>query len=639
MTFSYTMAFWSWEDWEDEIDWMALHGINIALAWVGQEKHLVDLWREVGFNDSEISQFFSGPAFQAWNRFGNIQADWSGSLPTTWINQQFEMQKQIVARMVELGVTPILPAFTGFVPRAVKRVFPNATVLIGSQWNGFSSNYTNDTFLNPSDNVELFTKLQTSFMQRQLEAYGNVTHIFTLDQYNENTPSSGNLTFLRNLTFNTWKSLKAGDPSSIWLMQGWLFRSEPDFWTDDRVEAYLGGVENNTDMLILDLYSESDPQWQRTNSYYGKPWIWCQLHDYGGNLGLYGQLMNITYNPIEALANSSSLVGFGLTMEGQEGNQIIYDLLLDQAWSADPIETDSYFHDWVSNRYNSGISSGNGTLPNQIYSAWDQLRTTVYNNTNSSIISVQKSILELQPSITGLYNKPGDHGTLLSYQPSVLVSAWNQLMEAAEQRPWLWDNPSFQYDMVDITRQALSNAFSNYYLAFVLQYNLTAASQNTTSNSNSSSSSTIMLNILESLDMVLNTNKHFRLSTWIEAAKTFTTVNGTSTSQDYYEYNARNQITLWGPNGEITDYASKVWGGLVSSYYIPRWKIFFQYLTDHPSHQYNATELKASMLNFSKPWQVETWGDSPDQTFSEQGELKTILDQVRTNWTSIFGNA
>lgn len=28
-----------------------------------------------------------------------------------------------------------------------------------------------------------------------------------------------------------------------------------------------------------------------------------------------------------------------------------------------------------------------------------------------------------------------------------------------------------------------------------------------------------------------------------------------------YEYNARNQITLWGPDGQIKDYANKQWAG------------------------------------------------------------------------------
>src|ERR1700722_7211230 len=49
-------------------------------------------------------------------------------------------------------------------------------------------------------------------------------------------------------------------------------------------------------------------------------------------MSLYGQVMNDTINPIKALHNSSSLIGFGLTPEGQEGNEIMNDLLLDQAW-------------------------------------------------------------------------------------------------------------------------------------------------------------------------------------------------------------------------------------------------------------------------------------------------------------------
>ena len=57
-----------------------------------------------------------------------------------------------------------------------------------------------------------------------------------------------------------------------------------------------------------------------------------------------------------------------------------------------------------------------------------------------------------------------------------------------------------------------------------------------------------------------------------------------------YEFNARNQITLWGPDGgfifldivsfcnysllgQILDYAGKQWSGMVSDYYIPRCEI------------------------------------------------------------------
>lgn len=312
VTFSYTAAFWNWDDWELQLDWMALRGINLPLAWVGYEKILVEVFLDAGFRESEIATFLSGPAFQAWNRFGNIQGSWGGDLPMEWINSQHLLQKKIVARMVDLGMTPVLPCFTGFVPHQIGRIYPNTSFVKGSQWNYFPPTLTNDTFLEPFD--PLFAKMQKSFIAKQTAAYGQVTHIYTLDQYNENDPYSGNLHYLRNVTKNTIAALKAADPDAIWMLQGWLFYSSIDFWTNERVEAYLGGVADS-DMLILDLFSESEPQWQRTNNYYGKPWIWCQLHDYGGNMGLYGQVENVTYNPVEALGNkSSTMVGMGLTM-------------------------------------------------------------------------------------------------------------------------------------------------------------------------------------------------------------------------------------------------------------------------------------------------------------------------------------
>lgn len=36
-TVSYSMAWWDWARWEEELDWMAISGINLALAFTGQE--------------------------------------------------------------------------------------------------------------------------------------------------------------------------------------------------------------------------------------------------------------------------------------------------------------------------------------------------------------------------------------------------------------------------------------------------------------------------------------------------------------------------------------------------------------------------------------------------------------------------
>src|SRR5262249_13100008 len=36
-TFNYSMSWWNWDRWQKEIDWMALHGINMPLAITGEE--------------------------------------------------------------------------------------------------------------------------------------------------------------------------------------------------------------------------------------------------------------------------------------------------------------------------------------------------------------------------------------------------------------------------------------------------------------------------------------------------------------------------------------------------------------------------------------------------------------------------
>ncbi|KAH8900379.1 putative alpha-N-acetylglucosaminidase [Thozetella sp. PMI_491] len=628
VTTSYTSAFWSWEDWELQLDWMALRSINLPLAWIGFEKILGEVFSDIGFSDADIEDFISGPAFLAWNHFGNIQGSWGGAMPSSWVEDQFSLQLKIVQRMVELGMTPILPAFPGFVPSAISRVFPSANVSNSSNWEAFPSRFTSDTFLDPFD--PLFSQLQDRVITKQKAYYGNVTNFWTLDQFNENNPASGDLGYLKTVSENTWKSLKAADPDAVWVMQGWLFSSSAAFWTNDRIEAFLGGVAVDSDMLILDLFSESQPQWQRTSSFYGKPWIWCELHDYGANMGLYGQIMNVTIDAIAAVDNSSnSVVGFGLSMEGLEGNEIMYDLLLSQAWNKDPIDTATYFYDWVTTRYGaSGL-----TLPESIYAAWEIARPTVFNNTHLAANAVPKSILELVPNQSGLLNRTGHHPTLLNYDPATLVTAWRQMYQAGLDEPSLFSNPAYDYDLVDWTRQVLGNAFIPLYEQLIAIY----TGSNQTSNKCALRRQGKKLTaLLSTLDTVLSTNENFRLSTWIKSARA--TANSSSPDfaavADFLEYEARNQVTLWGPTGQISDYASKSWGGLVSTYYLPRWQKFVDYLIATPPASYNQTAFQSGLLEWELAWVNQTTGGS--ELHDTPDALQTVLYSVVSQWPSVF---
>ena len=595
VTFSYTTAFYTFDDWEFLLDWMALRGVNLPLAWVGYEYTLIQVFREAGLSDADISDFLSGPPFQAWNRFGNIQGSWGGALPMQWVNDQFNLQKQLLPRILELGMTPVMPSFTGFVPQTLATLYSNASIVVGGQWSGFPNAYTNVSFLEPFD--PLFFTLQKSFIDKQAAAYGNVSHIYTLDQYNENNPYSNNASYLASIASNTFASLRAADPEAIWMMQGWLFFSAEAFWTPELVQAYLGGVPGNDSMIILDLYSEAQPQWERLDAYYGKQWIWCQLHDYGGNMGLEGNFVNVTVAPLNALASTgNSMVGMGLTPEGLEGNEIVYDVLLDQAWSSTPINRTSYVSSWVSRRYNVE------NLPPAAMEAWQLLGSTVYNNQNPSAQATVKSILELAPALTGLVNRTGHHPTLVFYDTNTtIVPALQMLIDASDESQALCSIPEFQYDLVDVTRQLLANRFIDLYTSLVAVFNASGADAAAVE-----AAGQPLLALLSDLDNLLLSNPYFRLSNWLDAAQAWS--HGNATYAAYLAYTARNQITLWGPTGQINDYASKQWGGLVAGYYKPRWETFVGYLAGSKRNgtAYDAGAVARLMLSIGEGWDAQS---------------------------------
>ena len=72
-TMGYSLVFTDWAYWEKQIDWMALNGINLPLAFVGQEWVWTEVFKEYGLAFSDLDTFFTGPAFLPWYRMGNIR--------------------------------------------------------------------------------------------------------------------------------------------------------------------------------------------------------------------------------------------------------------------------------------------------------------------------------------------------------------------------------------------------------------------------------------------------------------------------------------------------------------------------------------------------------------------------------------
>lgn len=150
VAYSYTTVFWNWDRWEQEIDWMALNGINLPLAFTGQEKIWQKVWTLLGVAEDDILNYFGGPAFLAFQRMGNIKG-WAGPMPQTYIDAQAELQVKILNRMRSYGMTPALPAFNGHVPDVLSSLFPEANITKSPVWANMPTKYCCTSLLEPTD--------------------------------------------------------------------------------------------------------------------------------------------------------------------------------------------------------------------------------------------------------------------------------------------------------------------------------------------------------------------------------------------------------------------------------------------------------------------------------------------------------
>ena len=167
-TFSYSMAFWDWARWQKEIDWMALHGINMPLAVVGEECVWRNMLLKLGYSKEEIVRFIAGPAFWAWWAMNNLEG-WGGPLPESWYTQHERLQKQILARMRALGMHPVLPGYCGMLPHDAKeKLGLNATP--GGSWNG----YVRPANLSPTD--AHFDRIADLYYQELTKLFGKADY-------------------------------------------------------------------------------------------------------------------------------------------------------------------------------------------------------------------------------------------------------------------------------------------------------------------------------------------------------------------------------------------------------------------------------------------------------------------------------
>jgi alpha-N-acetylglucosaminidase len=548
-TFNYSMSWWDWDRWQKEIDWMALHGINMPLALTGQEYTWYEVYKSMGFSDADLNEFFCGPAYFSWFWMGNLDG-WGGPLPLSWMQSHRDLQQEILQRERDLGMKPILQSFTGHVPPSFQKHFPASKLKITNWKNGFADTYILDT------EDPLFAEIGQKFIETQTRLYGT-DHLYSADTFNENEPPTNDTTYLSALSSRVYQAMSNADPKATWVMQGWLFYSDRKFWNAPQIKALLDAVPNKH-MIILDLAAEIEPVWKRTDAFYGKPWIWNMLHNFGGNIVLFGRMNEVANGPAAALKDpkSKQLEGIGLTMEAIEQNPALYELMAANTWQDKPINLNEWIKQYQLNRY--------GHINKHTEQAWKVLRNTVYSGGNI-IRDGSESIITGRPTLDSITVWTR---TTFNYKPKDLLPAWDAMIKAV---PTCSNSDGFRYDLVDVTRQVLANYALPLQSRWVNAYRKKDIS-------GFKKYSLEYLQLISDMDALLATRKDFLLGPWLADARNQGNIMD---EKDLYERNARDLITLWGDaNSPLHEYSCRQWSGLLNGFYKVRWEKFFTLLED-----------------------------------------------------------
>ena len=537
-TWGYTMPFWQWRDWERFIDWMALNGVNLPLAITGQEAVWYNVWTRLGMSDKQVRSYFTGPAYLPWHRMANIDG-WCGPLPMEWLTQQTALQQRIVERERALNMRPVLPAFAGHVPGALRELFPDADIQPLISWAGFDEQYRT-FFLNSED--PLYCRIQRMFLEEQTRLFGT-DHIYGIDLFNEMEPPSFEPDYLHQVTKHIYESLVAVDPDAEWLHMAWFLYNQRNEYTQERTRAMLTGVPQGK-MTMLDYYCEYKEMWREHEGFYGQPFIWCYLGNFGGNTNVQGRIREAGQRIERALQEGGpGLVGIGSTLEGLDVQQFPYEYIMEKAWGF--AKTDEQVINEVADRHAGRVSQ-------PAREAWKLL----YDN-----------VLDINPTnfsapLPCSYPIFGKEGRPVKYKPGQLLAAWDcMLMQDnvttdAMTIDLIWVGRQLLGDLFLTEKQALDRAFLGSDKAAFYAH------------------SDLMYELLSDLDNLNSLYPHSSLSHWLQQARDLGT---TPEAKDYYEMNARRIITTWG--GRLNDYACRNWSGLMWDYYAKRWEIYLRQAT------------------------------------------------------------
>ncbi len=538
-THGYTMAWWDWPRWERELDFLALKGVNLALIIQGQELVWINALQEFGYTDAEVRQWLCLPSHQPWQYMSNME-DYGGPVPPSLVDRRVALGRKIVARMRELGMEPVLQGYYGIVPSDFRKRFPAAKIHPQGEWGGLKR----PDMLDPLD--PLFARMAAAFYTAQAGQFGQAGFL-AADPFHEGGRMEG--IDLAACGRAIYDAMMRASPEVTWVLQSWL---------ENPRQPMLDALDKSK-LLVLDLFCEAKENWRERGQFGNTPWLWCTIHNFGGNVGLSGRLDTLRQAPVKALAEAGpgkgQMRGIGALMEGSETQPLIWEMFFGNAWRSEAPDADRWLRDYGRRRYGREAPAAQHAL--QI------LSETVYGSVAGDY--PLNSVVCARPSLDP-YPKARFWGSTEPYYDTKrLVEAWRSLLEAAAE---CGGSDGYCYDLADVGRQVLADLAGQYHRAIVQAY----ARQDAAAVKQLGGK---MLGLIGDLDELLAMRKEFLLGSWLADARR---CGATKDEQDLCERAARELITTWTRQDNVTDYANRQWAGLVGTFYFSRWQTWLDAL-------------------------------------------------------------
>lgn len=546
-TFSYSMAFWDFNRWEQEIDFMAMHGINLPLALTGTSVVWRNTLMALGYSKEEATAFIASPAHQAWWLMNNLEGS-DAPIPESFFAHEEKLQNQIINRYREWGIEPVFAGYSGMVPRNAK-----AKLGLNVQDPGLWCGYPRPAFLQPDD--PRFAEIAKIYYDEMAKLYGTAKY-YAIDPFHEGGSTSGvDLAAAGTAIYDAMKRLS---PDAVWVIQSW--QSTP-------YQKMINQVPQGK-VLVLDLFSEARPQWGdpqsswfRKNGFEQHNWSYCMLLNFGANIGMFGKMDRVIngYYLARKSAQAKTLVGVGATPEGIENNPVMFELLFELPWRTEKFIKEEWLKSWTKARYGR-------TLP-ELDEAWSILAKTAY---APPYLATQEgtteSILCSRPALS--IDKVSSWATaVMYYDADEFEKALEKMVTVADKMKY---SNNFTYDLVDVARQAIANR-ANVMLPKLLD------AFNKGEKDKFAILSNQFLDLILLQDRLTGSRKEFMVGPWIESALKMA---ANPSEYPYYRDLASRLITTWGNRyaankGGLRDYSHREWNGILRDLYYTRWKYFF----------------------------------------------------------------